>query len=220
MVFTASATPKVDYKSLRAEMVEKQIRARGVKDKAVLEAMMKVPRHKFVLPRYVGRAYGDHPLPIGEGQTISQPYIVAVMTEFLGIKEGDKVLEIGTGSGYQAAVLAEITKNVYTVEIVEVLAGKAKTTLLAQGYDYVKTKVGDGYFGWEEYAPFDAIIVTASPALIPSPLKKQLKDGGTMVIPVGGAGAPQTLWQLRKHGDRFEMKNIMRVIFVPFIRAG
>ncbi len=200
-------------------MVEKQIRARGVKNKAVLEAMMNVPRHKFVLPRYVGKAYGDYPLPIGEGQTISQPYIVAIMTELLGIKEGDKVLEIGTGSGYQAAVLAEITKNVYTVEIIEELAGKAKKTILAQGYDYVKTKVGDGYFGWEEYAPFDAIIVTAAPALIPPPLKKQLKDGGTMIIPVGMPGAYQTMWQVRKYGDRFEMKNIMGVIFVPFIRA-
>jgi protein-L-isoaspartate(D-aspartate) O-methyltransferase len=181
--------------------------------------MMKVPRHEFVPEKYINRAYGDYPLPIGEGQTISQPYIVAIMTELLELKEGDKVLEIGTGSGYQAAILGEITREVYTIEIIGKLAGKAKNTLLSQNYDYIKTKVGDGYFGWEEYAPFDAIIVTAAPSHIPPPLKKQLKDGGRMIIPVGMPGAYQTLWQVRKSGEKFEMNNVMGVSFVPFTRA-
>ncbi len=181
--------------------------------------MQKVPRHRFVPPRYTNRAYGDYPLPIGEGQTISQPYIVAAMTELLKIREGDRVLEIGTGSGYQAAILAEITREVYTIEIIQKLAAKAKETLLSEDYDYVKTKVGDGYFGWEEYAPVDAIIVTAAPAHIPSPLLKPLKAGGRMVIPVGTPGAYQTLWQITKHGDKLEMNNVMGVSFVPFTRA-
>ncbi len=214
-----SAIGEIDYQHLRIQMVERQIRARGVKDKKVLSAMMKVPRHKFVLEKYLKKAYGDYPLPIGEGQTISQPYIVAVMTELLELKEGDKVLEIGTGSGYQAAILGEITKEVYTIEIIPELAKRAKKTLLSQSYDYIKIKAGDGYFGWEEYAPFDAIIVTAAPAHIPPPLKKQLKDGGRIVIPVGMPGAYQTLWRVRKSGEKLEMNNIMGVSFVPFTRA-
>jgi protein-L-isoaspartate(D-aspartate) O-methyltransferase len=215
----ASAIGEIDYQHLKIQMVERQIRARGVRDKKVLSAMMKVPRHEFVPEKYINRAYGDYPLPIGEGQTISQPYIVAIMTELLELKEGDKVLEIGTGSGYQAAILGEITREVYTIEIIGKLAGKAKNTLLSQNYDYIKTKVGDGYFGWEEYAPFDAIIVTAAPSHIPPPLKKQLKDGGRMIIPVGMPGAYQTLWQVRKSGEKFEMNNVMGVSFVPFTRA-
>ena len=143
--------------------------------------------------------------------------MVAVMTELLEIKEGDRVLEIGTGSGYQAAVLGEITKDVCTIEIIEVLAERAKKTLIEQGYDYVKTKIGDGYFGWEEYAPFDAIIVTAAiPTHIPPPLRKQLKDGGRMVIPIGPAGLYQTLWKVTKRGEKFEMRSVMGVRFVPF----
>ena len=215
----ADAQSQTDYAHFRSQMVERQIRARGVKDKLVIRAMQKVPRHRFVPPRYSHRAYGDYPLPIGEGQTISQPYIVAAMTELLRIGERDRVLEIGTGSGYQAAILAEITREVYTIEIIQKLAAKAKEILLSEDYDYVKTKVGDGYFGWEEYAPFDAIIVTAAPAHIPSPLLKQLKDGGRMVIPVGTAGAPQALWQVIKDGDGFQMNNVMGVSFVPFTGA-
>lgn len=214
----ASADSNTDYRRLRTEMVERQIRTRGVKDKRVLKAMGKVPRHKFIPGRYTKKAYGDYPLPIGEGQTISQPYIVAAMTELLKLKEGDKVLEIGTGSGYQAAILGEITREVYTVEIIEKLAKNAKETLHNLNYDYIKTKTGDGYFGWEEYAPFDAIIVTAAPSHIPPPLKKQLKDGGRIVIPVGMPGAYQTLWQVIKRGDKFEMNNVMGVRFVPFTR--
>ena len=216
---SGNAIGEIDYQQLRTEMVETQIRARGVKDKKVLEAMMKVPRHRFVPEKYLRRAYGDYPLPIGEGQTISQPYVVAAMTELLDLKEGDKVLEIGTGSGYQAAILGEITREVYTIEIIDKLARRAKKTLLSQNYDYIVTKVGDGYFGWEEHAPFDAIIVTAAPAHIPPPLKKQLKDGGRMVIPVGMPGAYQTLWQVKKAGETFKMNNIMGVAFVPFKRA-
>ena len=215
----ADAQGQTDYTHLRSQMVKRQIRIRGVKDKPVLRAMQKVQRHRFVPPRYTNRAYGDYPLPIGEGQTISQPYIVAAMTELLRIREGDRVLEIGTGSGYQAAILAEITREVYTIEIIQKLAAKAKETLLGEDYDYIKAKVGDGYFGWEEYAPFDAIIVTAAPAHIPPPLLKQLKDGGRMVIPVGTPGAYQTLWQITKHGDKLEMNNVMGVSFVPFTRA-
>ena len=218
-VITQKGIEEVEYQQSRTQMVEKQIRARGVNDEKVLKAMRKVPRHKFVLKKYLSRAYGDYPLPIGEGQTISQPYIVAVMTELLELREGDKILEIGTGSGYQAAILGEITREVYTIEIIEKLAKRAKDTLLSQNYDYIKTKVGDGYFGWEEYAPFDAIIVTAAPAHIPPPLMKQLKDGGRMVIPVGIPGAYQTLWQVRKSAGKFEMNNIMGVGFVPFTRA-
>ena len=211
-----TADSKTDYQHLRVEMVERQIRARGVKDERVLKAMEKVPRHKFIPGRYIKKAYGDYPLPIGEGQTISQPYIVAAMTELLKLKEGDKVLEIGTGSGYQAAILGEITREVYTIEIIEKLAKNAKETLHNLNYGYIKTKAGDGYFGWKEYAPFDAIIVTAAPSHIPPPLKKQLKDGGRIVIPVGMPGAYQTLWQITKHGDKFEMNNVMGVRFVPF----
>ena len=217
-----TASAEIDYQQLRTQMVENQIRARGVVDKKVLSAMMKVPRHKFIpkryiiSERYIKRAYGDYPLSIGEGQTISQPYIVAIMTELLELKDGDKVLEIGTGSGYQSAILGEIVREVYTIEIIEKLAERAKNTLLSQNYDYIKTKAGDGYYGWEEYAPFDAIIVTAAPSHIPPPLIKQLKDGGRMVIPVGMPGAYQTLWQVRKCGEKLEMNNVMGVRFVPF----
>ena len=213
-----NAHSQTDYQHLRIQMVRNQIRARGVKDERVLKAMQKVPRHKFVLQKYINRAYCDYPLPIGQGQTISQPYIVAAMTELLQLKEGDKVLEIGTGSGYQAAVLGEITREVYTIEIIEKLAKRAKETLLNLNYHYVKAKVGDGYFGWQEHAPFDAIIVTAAPSHIPPPLKRQLKDGGRMVIPIGPPGAYQTLWQVTKRGEKFDMENVMGVRFVPFVR--
>ncbi len=196
-------------------MVKYQMRSRDITDENVLAAMEKVPRHEFVPDEHQEQAYADHPLPIGYGQTISQPYIVALMTQLLRLKEGDRVLEIGTGSGYQAAILAELTDEVYTIEIIEELQKSAEERLKRLGYTNVKTKHGDGYYGWEEYAPFDAIIVTAAPDHIPPPLVQQLADGGRMVIPVGPPGSYQTLWLVTKHGEKVETKNITGVIFVP-----
>lgn len=198
-------------------MVELQVEKRGIKDENVLEAMRKVPRHKFIPDEYLSRAYGDYPLPIGEGQTISQPYIVALMTELLELKSNKSVLEIGTGSGYQAAILAEIVDNVHTIEIIKTLKEKAEDRLTDLGYTNVKVKLGDGYYGWEEYAPFDCIIVTAAPDHVPQPLIRQLKDGGIMVIPVGMPGAYQVLWQIRKKGDSLERRSVTEVSFVPLI---
>jgi len=199
----------------RQRMVATQIRARGVSDEAVLETMETVPRHEFVLPRYLDQAYADHPLPIGYGQTISQPFIVAWMTELLELESGDKVLEIGTGSGYQAAVLAELTDEVYSVEIIEELAKSAEEKLNRLGYTQVKVKHADGYYGWEEHAPYDAIIVTCAPDHIPHPLVQQLKDGGRMVLPVGPPGGYQSLWLLTKQGDQVLSQNLGGVRFVP-----
>ncbi|HIC94593.1 MAG TPA: protein-L-isoaspartate(D-aspartate) O-methyltransferase [Anaerolineae bacterium] len=216
---TPTPTVADPYCEIRKRMVKTQIRARGVTDEAVLAAMEKVPRHEFVPPEYLDHAYADHPLPIGYGQTISQPYIVAWMTELLEIKKGDKVLEIGTGSGYQAAVLAEITDQVYTVEIIGELKKSAEARLKRLGYDKVKVKHADGYYGWEEYAPYDAIIVTCAPDHIPQPLVQQLKDGGRLVIPVGPPGGYQTLWKITKRGDEVITKNMGGVIFVPLLRG-
>ncbi len=208
------------YAEARRRMVETQIRARGIRDPDVLRAMLKVPRHLFVPPEFRDQAYEDHPLPIGFGQTISQPYIVALMTQELELEPGDKVLEIGTGSGYQAAVLAEITDRVYSVEIIPQLAERAARTLKETGYGYVKVKNADGYYGWKEYAPYDAIIVTAAPDHVPQPLIQQLKDGGRLVIPVGPPGGYQTLWRITKKGDRLETKNLGGVLFVPLTGPG
>jgi len=210
------ATPTADpYQKPREHMVEFDIEARGVSDQDVLDAMRAVPRHEFVLPEYVGFSYSDRPLPIGYGQTISQPYIVAVMTELLKLKRGDRVLEIGTGSGYQAAILAQLTDEVYSIEIVEELHESAAERLERLGFDNVWTKHGDGYYGWEEHGPYDAIIVTAAPDHIPQPLVGQLADGGRLVIPVGPQGAFQTLWLIEKHGEDVVSKSIMGVVFVP-----
>ncbi|MFH1335665.1 MAG: protein-L-isoaspartate(D-aspartate) O-methyltransferase, partial [Candidatus Zixiibacteriota bacterium] len=173
------------YSEERERMVEKQIEARGVKDKLVLAAMRKVPRHLFVPENWREQAYTDGPLPIGESQTISQPYIVGLMTELLNLKGGEKILEIGTGSGYQAAVLAEITKEVYTIEIICPLAQRAESTLKELEYNNITVRCADGYQGWKEHAPFDGVIVTAAPDHIPQPLVDQLKVGGRLVIPVG-----------------------------------
>jgi protein-L-isoaspartate(D-aspartate) O-methyltransferase len=200
-------------------MVEKQMRARDITDDQVLSAMETVPRHEFVLPETMDQAYADHPLPIGYGQTISQPYIVALMTQMLELQADAKVLEIGTGSGYQAAVLAELTDRVYSIEIIPELAERARATLDRLGYDYVESKQADGYWGWEEHAPFDAIIVTAAPDHIPQPLLYQLADGGHMVIPVGPPGGYQSLWVISREGDEFQNFNWGGVRFVPFTRA-
>lgn len=187
-----------------------------VKDKSVLDALRNAPRHEFVPENLQGKAYDNSPLPIGYGQTISQPLIVGHMTELLEIEPGDKILEIGTGSGYQAAVLAELTPNVYTIEIVPELAKRASQTLKNLGYTQIKTKTGDGYAGWEEYAPYDGIIVTCAPEDIPQPLIDQLKPGGVIVIPVGEKGQTQMLVVVRKgkHGGIFKEKQFP-VRFVP-----
>jgi protein-L-isoaspartate(D-aspartate) O-methyltransferase len=183
----------------------------------VLKAFRKVPRHQFVPSDYVKWAYADQPLPIGEGQTISQPYIVAYMTEILDLKPGEKVLEVGTGSGYQAAVLAETGADVYSVEIVHVLAERAKETLSKLGYGKIHLKSGDGYQGWPEYAPFDAILVTCSPTRIPEPLKEQLAEGGRMIIPVGHKNFVQYLYFLEKREGKIREKNVLPVRFVPMV---
>src|SRR6476646_1044402 len=198
-------------------MVEKQLRPRGIDDPRVLRAMAKVPREKFVAKELEARAYEDRPLPIGFGQTISQPFIVAFMTQALKPKPTDRVLEIGTGSGYQAAVLGELVAQVYTIEIVRPLAHRAATVLHALGYKNVLVKGGDGYKGWPEHAPFDAIIVTAAPDHVPQPLIEQLKEGGRMVIPVGKTYA-QELQVLEKHGGVVRQTTAVPVKFVPLTR--
>lgn len=203
------------FERSRREMLKSQIEGRGVKDKEVLRAMAAVPRHEFVLPEYVDQAYADHPLPIGYGQTISQPYIVAVMTELLQLRTDSRVLEVGTGSGFQAAILAEIVGQVYSVEIVDELCQRATRDLARLGYTNVEVKCGDGYYGWEEHAPYDAIIVTCAPDHIPQPLVAQLADGGRMVVPVGPPGAYQALWLVERHGDDTSSRRVMGVAFVP-----
>ncbi len=216
---STAAIPADDRVEHRNEMVDLQIVARQVSDPDTIAAMRAVPRHLFVPADYADQGYDDHPLPIGYGQTISQPYIVALMTEALGIRPGDRVLEIGTGSGYQAAVLAEMGVEVYTIEIIEELATAADERLRLVGYDVV-TRRGDGYFGWEENAPFDAIIVTAAPDHLPQPLVDQLGPGGRLVIPIGPIGAVQTLWRFEVDGDgEVTGQNLGAVRFVPFTRA-
>lgn len=200
----------------REKMVKNQIMKRGVTSEKVVEALRNVKRHFFVPEDLRGRAYEDRPLPIGYGQTISQPYIVALMTEALELSEPDKVLEVGTGSGYQAAVLAEIVDKVYTIEIVEPLGEQAKERMENLGYDNVEVKIGDGYKGWPKEAPFDAIIVTAAPTEIPEPLKEQLAEGGKMIIPVGERFA-QELVLLEKKKGKLKRKNIIPVRFVPLV---
>jgi len=200
-------------------MVRTQIADRGIKDEATLRALRTVRRHLFV-PEYLTKnAYDDRPLPIGYGQTISQPYIVAYMTETLRLRPEHRALEIGSGSGYQAAVLAKIVKEVYTVEIIPELGGSASERLKSLGYTNVELKVADGYYGWKEHAPFDVIIVTAAAEYIPPPLVEQLKDGGRMVIPVGSPFMVQTLMLVEKKGDNVTTASLMPVQFVPFRRG-
>jgi len=207
-----------DYIEKRQSMVLNQLRSRDIVDSEVLQAMLTVPRHQFVDPRIRESAYNDCPLAIGEGQTISQPYIVALMTQLLELKGNEKVLEIGTGSGYQAAVLAEIVKEVYTVEIYESLSKESEKLLKDLGYQNIKFKVGDGYYGWEEYAPYDAIIVTCAPDHVPPSLLQQIReDGGRIVIPVGGIWMVQTLMKIEKIEGKIKSKGIIGVRFVPMI---
>ena len=196
-------------------MVQAQLEARGIKDRKVLDAMIKIPRHEFVPENMKAYAYQDEPLPIGKGQTISQPYIVAYMTEVLALNGNERVLEIGTGSGYQAAILAEIVKEVFTIEIVSSLSAKAQKVLERLGYKNIYFKVGDGTWGWEENAPYDAILVTAAPAEVPKTLQDQLKIPGRMIIPVGSTF--QELVLIMREKKRFKKKKLLPVRFVPLI---
>jgi len=204
------------YQEKRERMVKQSIEGRGISDRSVLRAMRTVERHRFVPPDQAAYAYEDNPLPIGAGQTISQPYMVAYMTEVIRPKPHMKVLEIGTGNGYQAAVLAEIVQQVYTIEIIPELGQAATKRLQELGYDNVEVKIGNGYHGWKEHAPFDAIIVTAAAEAVPPPLVAQLKDGGRMVIPVGPQKGSQTLLLLEKKKGKVTTQKLMPVLFVPF----
>jgi len=205
------------FRKKRAEMVETQIAQRGILDTAVLRAMSTVPRHRFVGEVDADAAYGDHPLHIGYGQTISQPYIVALMTELIRPSGLKRVLEVGTGSGYQAAVLAELVDSVFSIEIVQPLANEAADRLQKLGYHSVVVRWGDGYAGWTEKAPFDAIVVTAAAPEIPKPLVEQLKEGGRMVIPYGEAGGIQQLLLLEKQNGRLNERAVLPVRFVPLV---
>lgn len=208
-----------EFVQARHRMVERDLRGRGIRDPRVLQAAGQVPRHLFVPESLRASAYEDRPLPIGEGQTISQPYMVALMTELLALGGEEKVLEVGTGSGYQAAVLSHLAKETYTIEILPVLAARARETLRRLGYDSVQVRLGDGFFGWEERAPFDAILVTAAAERIPEPLWRQLREGGRLVMPLGAKHRPQKLvraWKV-KGGRRIE--EITDVVFVPMTGA-
>jgi protein-L-isoaspartate(D-aspartate) O-methyltransferase len=205
-----------NFSHRRSQMVKTQIEARGISDSAVLKAVRKVERHRFVMPGDISKAYNDYPLPIEKGQTISQPYIVAFMTEALNLKRTDKVLEIGTGSGYQAAILAEICDSVFTIEIFPELGNKAIDLFAELGYKSIYCKIGDGYKGWPEQAPFDAIIVTCAPSNIPEPLKDQLSEGGRMIIPVDEFYG-QSLVLLEKRKGKLREEKVLPVRFVPMI---
>jgi len=203
------------FTNARKQMVEKDLRGRDITDPKVLEVMSRIPRHLFVDPSLQNQAYADHPLPTADGQTISQPYIVALMTQILGIKPGEKVLEIGTGSGYQAAVLAEMTDPVYSMEIREGLSQRAGELLRNLGYGKVRIRHGDGYFGWPEAAPFDAVLITCAANHIPPPLIQQLKEGGRLILPLGSTTYFQTLTLLTKKGGKTHVQHLTGVAFVP-----
>lgn len=204
-----------DFKKDRERMVRDQLAARGIKDPKVLDAMKNVPRHMFVPENMLSHAYSDEPLPIGEGQTISQPYIVAYMTEVLALQGRERVLEIGTGSGYQTAILAEITQQVFTVELIGDLSYRAQEVLKKLEYTNILYKIGDGTYGWTEKAPFDAIVVTAAPDIVPHALEEQLKIGGRMIIPVGSA--IQELVFVTRGKKKYRRKKMLPVRFVPLI---
>lgn len=205
-----------DTDAMRSKMIHEQLVKRGIKSQQVLDAFSRVPRHMFVPEEYRAMAYADRALPIGKGQTISQPYIVAFMSEALDLKPSDKVLEVGTGSGYQAAILAEICDTVYSIEIIDSLGKKAAGLLKDLGYANIRLKIGDGYKGWEDHAPYDAIIVTCAPTRIPEPLKDQLAEGGRMIIPVGEQYV-QELILLEKKNNQLKEKNVLPVMFVPMV---
>jgi protein-L-isoaspartate(D-aspartate) O-methyltransferase len=215
---TAAQNDDTRFRTRREAMVEQQIRERGVTNARVLDAMRAVPRERFIPPELVNQAYDDGPLPIGSGQTISQPYIVAYMTEALDVEPSHKVLEVGTGSGYQAAVLSELVREVYTIEIVPELAQRAETVLRALNKTNVHVRAGDGYAGWPEQAPFDRIMVTAAPEELPRPLVDQLAPGGRLVIPVGPQGAPQWMTIVEKTSTGVTERRTIPVQFVPFTR--
>ena len=208
------SVPQDEYFIQRQRMVSDQIMARGISDGKVLAAMLKVERHRFVPPEYRKAAYGDFPLPIAGGQTISQPYIVAFMTEILRLKKSDRVLEVGTGSGYQAAVLAEICDTVFTIEIYDSLTKGAGKVFRELGYKNIVTKTGDGYLGWPEHAPYDAILVTCAPVVVPESLKSQLAEGGRLIIPVGQSSS-QELVLLKKKSGKIQSEKVLPVRFVP-----
>jgi protein-L-isoaspartate(D-aspartate) O-methyltransferase len=210
--------PEQDWAALRAAMVREQLRARDITNARVLDAMSKVPRHLFVPEAQRGSAYGDHPLPIGHDQTISQPYIVAYMTQALGVEPHHRVLEIGTGSGYQAAVLGELAKEVYTIEILAPLAERARATLASQGYRNIHVRTGDGYQGWPEHAPYDRIMVTAAPEEVPKALVDQLRVDGRMAIPVGSVLLGQELRILRRTTGGLDVLDTLPVRFVPMVK--
>ena len=219
LVSVSVCAQDADWAKQRRRMVQRQIEGRGIEDPDVLRAMEKVRRHLFVPEGFRSAAYDDRPLPIGQGQTISQPYIVALMTELAEVRSGDRVLEVGTGSGYQAAVLAELAESVFTVEIVEELAKTARNRLHKLGYDNVHVRMGDGFRGWPEHAPFDAILVTAAPPEIPGPLKEQLAPGGRLVIPVGEGW--QELKIVEKTADGpLKKRTVIPVQFVPMTGPG
>jgi protein-L-isoaspartate(D-aspartate) O-methyltransferase len=213
--FAQGSSEDPRFAARREEMVRLDIEGRGVRDPKVLQVMREIPRHLFVPEKLKEVAYGDRPLPIGEGQTISQPYVVAYMTEALRLKGGEKVLEIGTGSGYQAAVLAKIAKEVCTMEIRGNLAAAAAARLREMHYPNVSVKHADGYFGWPEKGPFDAIMITAAANHIPPPLLKQLKEGGRLILPLGSTFYYQTLVQVTKRGEKFDTERLIDVRFVP-----
>jgi protein-L-isoaspartate(D-aspartate) O-methyltransferase len=215
LVMVAAALAADQYQTRRRVMVEQDIRGRGIRDQRLLDAMQRVPRHLLLDERQRGEAYDDHPLPIGEGQTISQPYVVALMTESLRLRPADRVLEVGTGSGYQAAVLAELVREVCSIEIRRNLAERAERRLAELGYRNVRVRHGDGYFGWPDAAPFDAIMVTATANHVPPPLLTQLREGGRLILPLGSTVFSQTLTLITRKGDRFLTEQLGPVAFVP-----
>lgn len=207
----------MDFPALRKKMAEEQLQSRGIQDRRVLEAFLKIERHRFIPEDLRGNAYSDFPVQIGEGQTISQPYMAALMSECLQLTGTEKVLEIGTGSGYQTALLAELAKEVYTIERVLALSERARKLLMEMGYTNIEFKTGDGTLGWKENAPFDRIIITAAAPRIPLPLEDELRNGGIMLAPIGDTNISQTLTLFEKKNGRFEISSVCGCVFVPLV---